>query len=103
MELSAPWGDSLDIIAFQPVKKLLWINPTGLSAPREDSLDMISLRTLKNLWINPMVLSAHRANSLGIIDLQTFTQIFEGLTQWDLVPLGMTLLILFPFGQQIFL
>ena len=47
MGLSAPWADSLDIIALQLVKKWMGINPMGLSAPWDDYLDIISLQTDK--------------------------------------------------------
>ena len=42
-----------------------------------------------------MVLSAPWDDSLQIIDLQP-VKIYKGLTQWALVPLGMTLLRLLP-------
>ena len=45
MVISAPWSDSLDIIALQPVKTLLGINPMVLSSPRAESLDIIVLQT----------------------------------------------------------
>ena len=38
MGLSAPWDDSLDIIALQPVKKCLEINQMGVSVPCSNSL-----------------------------------------------------------------
>ena len=41
--LSAPWAESLDIIDLNPAKKL-GINPMGFSAPWDDHLDVISLR-----------------------------------------------------------
>ena len=47
MGLSAPRADSLYIIALQPVKKLLWINPMELSDPWAHSLDIIDLQTAK--------------------------------------------------------
>ena len=43
MGLSAPWDDSIDIIAFNPVKKIQGMNPMVLSAPWADSLEMTSL------------------------------------------------------------
>ena len=48
MSLSAPWADSLDIIALNPVKKIPEINPMGLSAPWSDSIDIFALQTAKN-------------------------------------------------------
>ena len=42
MGMSTPRSDSLEIIALQPVKKRLGINPMGRSAPWDDSLDIIS-------------------------------------------------------------
>ena len=47
MGLSAPWSDSLNIIALKTVKKWIGINPMGLSAPGSDSLDIISFQTTK--------------------------------------------------------
>ena len=47
MGLSAPWDDSLDIIALHTVKTLPWVNPMGLSIPMFDSLDIISFHTAK--------------------------------------------------------
>ena len=45
--LSAPWSDSLDIIALRPVTKLRGINPMGLSVPWSNSLDIIAFNTVK--------------------------------------------------------
>ena len=50
MGLIAPWFDSLDIIALQPVKKLLWVNRIGLSVPMENYLDIIAFQTAKINW-----------------------------------------------------
>ena len=47
MDLSAPWDESLDIIALYTVKILPWVNPMGLSIPMFDSLDIISFHTAK--------------------------------------------------------
>ena len=47
MGIIAPWGDSLEVNSFQTVKTIMWINPMSLSAPREESLDIISLQTVK--------------------------------------------------------
>ena len=47
MVLSAPWAESLDIIALQTVKKLPWVNPMVISVPMVDSLDIISFQTAK--------------------------------------------------------
>ena len=47
MDLSAPWGDFIDIIALRLVKKLLGINPMVFSAPWASSLDIIALQTAK--------------------------------------------------------
>ena len=41
MGLSAPWDNSLEIIVMNPVKKLLGINPMGLSDPRAKYLYII--------------------------------------------------------------
>ena len=57
MVLSAPFSDSLEIIALYPVKKLRGINPMELSAPRDESLEIIVLQPVF---------------------------FFEGLTQWAL-------------------
>ena len=40
MGLSYPWANSLDIIAFHPVKKQ-GMNPMGLSAPCDEYLEMV--------------------------------------------------------------
>ena len=72
MGLSDPRSDSIEIIALQPVKKLIGINPMRLSSRWEESLDIIALKSVKK---------------------------HQGLTQWDLVALGLTLLILFLFIQ----
>ena len=45
--LSDPRADSLGIIALQPVKKSIGIKPTGLSAPWADFIDIIALNTVK--------------------------------------------------------
>ena len=42
MVLSAHWADSLVIIALQPVKELLGNNPMGCSAPWSETLDIIA-------------------------------------------------------------
>ena len=47
MDLSAPCDDSLDIVAFQPVKKLPWVKPMGISIPTADSIDTIAFQTAK--------------------------------------------------------
>ena len=49
MCISAPWADSLEIIALLPVKKCLGINPMGLSAPRAKYLQISSLQTVKHV------------------------------------------------------
>ena len=43
MFLSAPRDDSIEIISLKPVKKLIWINPMILSAPWDEYLDIIAL------------------------------------------------------------
>ena len=48
MGLSAPWDDSIDIIILNPLKKILWINPMGISYPWENYLVIIALQTFKN-------------------------------------------------------
>ena len=68
MGIISPWADYLVIISLQTVKKSLEINPMGLSAPWDDYLDIIALNPVNNNC--------------------------QGLTQWALVPLGPTLLIL---------
>ena len=51
----------------------------------EDSLDIIDLQTVKKLQgVNPMGLSAHWDDSLEMIALQSVNS-FQVLTQWDLV------------------
>ena len=47
MGLSAPRADSFVIIALQPVKKLIEMNPMSLSAPWDDYLDTIFLRPVR--------------------------------------------------------
>ena len=47
MGSSAPWADSLDIIALHLVNILLGINPMGLIAPWEDSLEIIDFNPIK--------------------------------------------------------
>ena len=49
MGLIAPRDDSFDIIGLCPVKKLIGINPMGLSAPWDDSLYNIFLDTVKQI------------------------------------------------------
>ena len=44
MGLSAPWDDSLEIIVINPVKTLLGINPMGLSDPRAKYLDIVAFQ-----------------------------------------------------------
>ena len=44
MSLSAPWVDSIGIIALQTVKKLPWVNPMVLSVSMADSPDIISFQ-----------------------------------------------------------
>ena len=57
MGLSAPRADSLEIIALQPVRKFIGINPTRLIDPWSGALDIIDLNTFKK-DINPMGISA---------------------------------------------
>ena len=45
MGLSAPLAESLDIITLQSVKHLPWINPMGRSVPMANSLDNIDFLT----------------------------------------------------------
>ena len=47
MGLSAPWDDSLDIIALQPVQNWLEMNPMGRSVPWDDFLYVIAFHTAK--------------------------------------------------------
>ena len=85
-------GPTFVIIAFQPVKKWIGINPTGLSAPRSNSLEIIYLLTIeKSLGINPTRLSYPRADSLEVITLSILKN-GEGLNQWALFPLGQILI-----------
>ena len=49
ISLSDPWADSIGIIDFQPVRKSPGINPMGLSVPCSDSIDMIPLLTAKKI------------------------------------------------------
>ena len=71
MILSSPKADSLGIITFKPVLKILGINPMGLSALWEISLDTTSLQPVKKLLeINPKVLSVPSADFLDIISFQ---------------------------------
>ena len=44
MGLSDPRSDSLEIIALQKVKKMIGINPIGISAPWANSIDIIDLK-----------------------------------------------------------
>ena len=50
MGLSAPRADSLEIIALQPVRKFIGINPTRLIDPWSGALDIINLNTLKKRY-----------------------------------------------------
>ena len=43
MGLSVPLANDLDAIAVNPVLKILGINPMDLSAPWADSIDIIAL------------------------------------------------------------
>ena len=47
MGISAPWAESLDIIALQPIKILRWVNPMGLSVPMDEFLDVIDFQKAK--------------------------------------------------------
>ena len=95
MGLSAPFVDSIDIIALTPVLKILGIAPIGLSSPWDGSLLIIALQPVKQLLgIKPMGHSAPWAESLDIISLNPVNNNFQGLTQCALVPLVPTLLIL---------
>ena len=62
MGLSAPWDDSLEIIALYPVKNTR-DEPNGTSCPLGKNLDMQGIK--------PMGLSAPWAYSLEIIALHT--------------------------------
>ena len=58
MGLSAPWTEYLEIIAFQPVKTYLGMNPIVFSVPWDDSIEIIALHLVKILrGNNPMDLS----------------------------------------------
>ena len=58
MRFSAPWSNSLDIIALNPEIYILGIKPKGLTAPWHESLDIIALHQVKkSLEINPMSIS----------------------------------------------
>ena len=48
MGISAPWSDSHDIIALQPVRKLLGIKPMECSDHWVDALDINDLDPLNN-------------------------------------------------------
>ena len=61
MVLSAPWDDSLDIITLQQIHKFQGMNPMGLSASWSNSIEMIPLQPEKHCKV---------------------------LTHWDVVPLG---------------
>ena len=50
MGLSAPYTESLDIISLKPVKNILGINPMGLNDPRDESLVIVALRPVKKFW-----------------------------------------------------
>ena len=95
MGLSYPRPNSIDIIALGKLKYWIGIKPMSLTAPWADSLEIISLIQLKKLGINPVGLSSPWANSFYIIALQTERKKGCLLTQWDLVSLGPTILILF--------
>ena len=58
MGISSPLADSIWIIYLQPVRNFLRDEPNGFSAPWSESLDNISLYTLKIQGMKPMVLSA---------------------------------------------
>ena len=49
MGLIASWDNSLDSIAFKQFKKILGINPMGLSEPLDESIDTIYLHLVKHL------------------------------------------------------
>ena len=69
--LSPPRAESLDIIDLWPVTKLIGISPMSLSAPWSDSIDIIALNPIKKiLGIKPMGLSSPWADSLDIISLR---------------------------------
>ena len=50
MRLIAPTVNSTDIIALQPVKKMIGINPMVLSAHWNDSIYIIALNIVNNTW-----------------------------------------------------
>ena len=71
----------------------------GLSYPRDESIDIISLRSLKKLiGVKIMSLSSPWDDYLDIIALNL---VFKnlGLTQGELLTLVTTLLIILPFSQ----
>ena len=94
ISLSAPWADSLVVIALKPVKKWLDINPMGHSAPGDDSLDIIALQIAKKILpgINPVGSSTPRAYSLDINAFQTVKKlrginppdIMESINSWQI-------------------
>ena len=49
MGISAPWAESVDIIALHTVLKWLGINPMRLSVPWANSLDIIAAQTAKKI------------------------------------------------------
>ena len=100
IRLSDPWDDSIDVIALKPVTKIPRINSMVLSDPWVDSIVNIALQQVKQfLGINVMGLSAYWADSLDNIALDPVKNNCQGLTQWALVPLGPTPLLLLPCGQ----
>ena len=99
MKIIAPWAKYLDIIALKPVK-ILGINPMVLSAPWDDSLMIIALQRVKQLLgINPMGNSAPWDDSLEIIALDIVNKNGYILTQRALVTLRPTNLILLTCSQ----
>ena len=71
MGLSTPRTDCIDIISLCSIKILTGMNPMRFSDPWSDYLDIIDLKPVKIiLGINPMVLSAPWADSLDIIAFQ---------------------------------
>ena len=84
MGLSTPRTDSIEIIAFRPVKELRGIKPMGLSDHKDDSIDIINFQTVTKLWgINIMVLSAPRDESEPpiMIYMLDITSIYSGVNE----------------------
>ena len=51
MGFSDPWYGYIDIISLYKVNKFQGMNPMGLITPWDDSLEVIAFQNLKKCWV----------------------------------------------------